>query len=40
MTTLIAGPIRGISWGWTLIDCSFGVIGIIPLIIVSADPQA
>ena len=31
---LIAGPVRGIPWGWTLIDCSFGVVGIIPLIIV------
>ena len=31
---VIAGPIRGIPWGWTLIDCSFGVVGIIPLIIV------
>ena len=31
---LIAGPLRGIPWGWTLIDCSFGVIGIIPLTIV------
>jgi hypothetical protein len=31
---LIAGPVRGIPWGWTLIDCSFGVIGIIPLLIV------
>jgi hypothetical protein len=31
---LIAGPIRHIPWGWTLIDCSFGVVGIIPLIIV------
>jgi hypothetical protein len=31
---LIAGPIRGIPLGWTLIDMSFGVIGIIPLIIV------
>jgi hypothetical protein len=31
---LIAGPVRGIPWGWTLIDCSFGVIGIVPLIIV------
>ncbi|CAN5814368.1 hypothetical protein BH09VER1_BH09VER1_33480 [soil metagenome] len=28
---LIAGPIRGIPFGWTLIDCSFGVFGIIPL---------
>lgn len=31
---LIAGPLRGIPWGWLLVDCSFGVIGIIPLIIV------
>jgi len=25
------GPIRGIPIGWTLIDCSFGVLGVIPL---------
>lgn len=31
---VIAGAVRGIPWGWTLIDCSFGVIGIIPLLIV------
>ena len=31
---LIAGPIRGIPFGWSLIDMSFGVFGIIPLIIV------
>ena len=31
---LIAGAIRGIPVGWQLIDMSFGVIGIIPLIIV------
>ncbi|HXR43752.1 MAG TPA: hypothetical protein VN759_03015 [Pseudolysinimonas sp.] len=30
----IAGAVRGIPWGWTLIDMSFGVIGIIPLLIV------
>jgi hypothetical protein len=30
----IAGPFRGIPWGWELIDISFGVVGIIPLIIV------
>ncbi len=29
---LICGPIRGIPFYWQLIDCSFGVIGIIPLI--------
>ncbi len=27
----ICGPIRGIPLAWTLIDCSFGIIGIIPL---------
>ena len=29
---LICGPIRGIPLGWRLIDCSFGVVGIGPLI--------
>jgi hypothetical protein len=29
---LIAGPIRGIPWWWQLIDISFGVFGIIPLL--------
>ena len=28
---LICGPIRGIPFVWTLIDCSFGIIGAIPL---------
>jgi hypothetical protein len=28
---LIAGPIRGIPFGWRLIDCSFGIIGCFPL---------
>jgi hypothetical protein len=31
---LVAGPIRGIPWGWQLIDMSFGVFGVIPLLIV------
>jgi len=31
---LIAGPIRGIPFYWRLIDCSFGVIGCIPLLLV------
>ena len=31
---LIAGPIRGIPIGWQLLDASFGVFGIIPLLIV------
>ena len=30
---LICGPIRGIPFAWRLIDCSFGVFGLIPLII-------
>ncbi|MBI2968203.1 MAG: hypothetical protein HYY40_10385 [Bacteroidetes bacterium] len=29
----LAGPVRGIPFYWTLIDCSFGVFGIIPLLI-------
>lgn len=29
----IAGAIRGIPFYWRLIDCSFGVIGLIPLAI-------
>jgi len=28
---LICGAIRGIPFAWQLIDCSFGVVGIIPL---------
>jgi hypothetical protein len=28
---LIAGQVRGIPFGWRLIDCSFGVFGSIPL---------
>jgi hypothetical protein len=29
---LICGPIRGIPFGWSLVDMSFGVFGAIPLI--------
>lgn len=29
---MICGPIRGIPFYWRLIDCSFGLIGIIPLL--------
>ena len=28
---LIAGAVRGIPFYWRLIDCSFGIIGLIPL---------
>jgi len=31
---LICGPIRGIPFCWQLIDCSFGIFGLIPLAIV------
>ncbi|WP_250006265.1 hypothetical protein [Actinoplanes sp. M2I2] len=31
---LIAGPIRELPWWWLPIDISFGVLGIIPLLIV------
>ena len=29
---LICGPLRGIPLYWRLIDCSFGVFGVIPLV--------
>jgi hypothetical protein len=29
---LICGPLRGIPFGWRLIDCSFGVFGALPLL--------
>jgi len=29
----ICGPIRGIPFYWQLIDCSFGLIGMIPLLL-------
>jgi hypothetical protein len=31
---LICGPLRGIPFGWQMIDCSFGIFGLIPLAIV------
>ena len=37
---LIAGPIRGIPFGWRLIDCSFGIFGSIPLLICRRSIQA
>lgn len=27
----ICGPIRGIPLGWMILDCAFGVVGIVPL---------
>ncbi len=29
---LICGPLRGIPFYWRLIDCSFGIVGALPLI--------
>ena len=37
---LIAGAIRQIPLAWRLIDCSFGVIGLIPLWLCRRDIQA
>jgi len=37
---MIAGYYRGIPFWWRLIDCSFGIIGIIPLYICYAKIQA
>ncbi|MEZ2348148.1 hypothetical protein [Terriglobus sp. RCC_193] len=34
---MIAGAVRGIPFGWRLIDCSFGVFGCIPLLLVQRD---
>jgi hypothetical protein len=34
---LIAGTVRGIPWGWRLIDISFGVVGIVPLLLAQRD---
>ena len=29
---LICGAVRGIPFAWRLVDCSFGVLGVLPLI--------
>lgn len=34
---LIAGPIRDIPWGWQVVDASFGVFGMIPLLFVHRE---
>ncbi|MBB6049342.1 hypothetical protein [Armatimonas rosea] len=34
---LIAGPLRGIPFGWRLIDCAFGVFGAIPLWVIRQE---
>jgi hypothetical protein len=37
---LIAGQVRGIPFGWRLIDCSFGVVGSVPLWICKTSIRA
>jgi hypothetical protein len=37
---LIAGSVRGIPFPWRLIDCSFGVLGSVPLLICSRSIRA
>ena len=37
---LIAGPIRGITFPWRLIDCSFGIIGSVPLLLAMRSIRA
>ena len=32
LLALVCGPVRSIPFFWTLIDCSFGIIGAIPLL--------
>lgn len=34
---LVFGPLRGIPFFWRLIDCSFGVFGLVPLWLVRRD---
>jgi hypothetical protein len=34
---LICGPLRGIPLGWRIIDCCFGLFGVLPLLIVRRD---
>ncbi|HEX8551935.1 MAG TPA: hypothetical protein VF681_10320 [Abditibacteriaceae bacterium] len=36
---LICGPLRGIPFYWQLIDCSFGIVGCIPLLICRRDAK-
>jgi len=35
----LCGPIRGIPFYWQLIDCSFGVLGLIPLLFCLRDTR-
>jgi hypothetical protein len=37
---LIAGQVRGIPFAWRLIDCSFGIVGCVPLLICRQSVRA
>jgi hypothetical protein len=37
---LICGQLRGIPWFWRAVDMSFGVFGIVPLVVVRRDIQS
>lgn len=37
---LVFGPLRGIPFFWRLIDCSFGIVGIVPLWLCRRDIDA
>lgn len=34
---LICGPLRGVPWAWLPIDCAFGIVGTVPLLVVLRD---
>jgi hypothetical protein len=36
---LICGPLREIPFYWRLIDCSFGIVGAIPLLLARAEAR-
>lgn len=38
-TALVFGAVRGIPFFWQILDCAFGVFGIIPLYLVRKDIQ-
>lgn len=37
LLAMIAGPVRGIPFGWRCIDCSFGVLAAVPLWVARRD---
>lgn len=39
LLALIAGPFRGIPFYWRMIDCSFGIVGALPLMLCLREIQ-